>query len=143
MMPIHRDTTYGILSQLQLVTTFKMTDEVMPFLKLLLDSGPVHICVTCRRPRLQRLLTEEIHGSTRVSYKHSHRGILLLQAYMYMYVQVVKIALALSVAYWILAEYWRLLYNDCTGQAPQLSGGSSPCRLHSGLFFGSLLYPRT
>ena len=39
-MPMHRDTTYGILSQLHLATTSKMTDEVMPFLKLLLDSGP-------------------------------------------------------------------------------------------------------
>src|SRR6218665_1262270 len=86
-MPMHRDTTYGILSQLHLATISKMTDEVMPFLKLLLDFGPVHICVTCRRPRPQRLLTEEIHRSTRVSYKHSHRDILLLQvAYMYVHV---------------------------------------------------------
>jgi len=88
-MPMHRDTTYGILSQLHLATTSKMTNEVMHFLKLLLDYGPVYICVTFRRPRPQSLLTEEIHRSrpTRVSYKHSHRTILLLQAYMYMYVQ--------------------------------------------------------
>ena len=101
-----------------------------------LDLYGVHICVTCRRPRPQRLLTEEIHRSTRVSYKYSYRAILLLQAHVY--TCMVNIALARSVAYWILSEYWRWL-NDWSSQAPQLSGDSSPgCTA----VYRSLLYPR-
>jgi len=121
-MQMHRDTAYGILSQLHLVTTFKMTNEVMPFLKLLLDSGPVHICVTCRRPRLQRLLTEEIHRSrpTRVSYTSTLTEPFYYYTGLYVHVctSMVNLALARSVAYWILAEYWRWLM---TGQARRLS----------------------
>src|SRR6218665_800914 len=117
-----------------------MTDEVIPFLKPLLDSGPVHICVTCRRPRLQRLLTEEIHRSTRVSYKHSHRAILLL--YRLICTCVYKYGQSSAGMLSCLLDFGRILevVNDWTSQAPQLSGDSSPgCTA----VFRSLVYPRT
>src|SRR6218665_2060705 len=109
-----------------------MTDEVMPFLKLLLDYGPVHICVTCRRPRLQRLLTEEIHRSTRVSYKHPHRAILLL--YRLICTCVYKYGQSSAGTLSCLLDLGRILEvaNDWTSQAPQFFGRLEP-RLHSGL----------